>query len=241
MRARLPSDLMFPPPSDPNQPTDRRPAGRSGMPGPSGSSGTSERGPVAGADGSSFAPISLRPAVDVAVVQERLLQLGQTRSTAALAERAELLRLLGRLDEALVIAEETFRLALFTGDRADGVAARVRRAHVLHDLGRHERAASEAATARGTAATEDWHELEGAAAELEGWSMFELGRYEEARDALNAAHNAFRAAGAPAERTAALKSAIEESMRAFMTTKRTSVVDPQDAVRQAAARTELDR
>ncbi|KQO63662.1 hypothetical protein [Curtobacterium sp. Leaf261] len=197
--------------------------------------------PAAGAAGATFAPISLRPAVDVAVIQERLQQLGQTRSTTALAERAELLRLLGRLDEALVIAEETFRLALFTGDRADGVAARIRRAHVLHDLGRFERAATESATARGTASTEDWHELEGAAAELEGWSLFELGRYEEARAALSSAHDAFRAAGAPAERTAALKSAIEESMRAFLGRTRKQPVDPQDAVRAAAARTELDR
>ncbi|MFZ7087316.1 hypothetical protein [Curtobacterium sp. RRHDQ10] len=236
---------MFTPPSDPSRPSDQTTAGRSPVPtgpgSPAAPGAHAGPGAPAGSDGARFAPISLRPAVDVAVVQERLRELGQTRSTAALAERAELLRLLGRLDEALVIAEETFRLALFTGDRADGVAARVRRAHVLHDLGRHERAASEAATARGTASTEDWHELEGAAAELEGWSLFELGRYEEARTALSAAHDAFRAAGAPAERTAALKSAIEESMRAFMTTQRTTTTDPQDAVRQAAARTESDR
>lgn len=262
---------MFPPPSDPTDETSSRPDGdrdprarhaqpshvqpnhaqpsqpQLRQPGPAQPSHTQPgaqsgaQAPAAGATGATFAPISLRPAVDVAVVQERLQQLGQTRSTTALAERAELLRLLGRLDEALVISEETFRLALFTGDRADGVAARIRRAHVLHDLGRYERAATESATARGTASTEDWHELEGAAAELEGWSLFELGRYEEARAALSSAHDAFRAAGAPAERTAALKSAIEESMRAFLGRKQTRSIDPQDAVRAAAARTELDR
>ena len=147
--------------------------------------------------GSTFAPISLRPAVDADAVQQRLRDLGQSRSTEALAERAELLRLLGRLDESLVVAEEVFRLTMFTGERQDKVAARIRRAHVLHDLGRHERAATEAALARDTARTEEWPELEGAAAELEGWSLFELSRYDEARSALSRAYQAFRQAGAP--------------------------------------------
>ncbi|PZE77608.1 hypothetical protein DEI81_13565 [Curtobacterium sp. MCBD17_013] len=192
--------------------------------------------------GSTFAPISLRPAVDVALVQERLQRLGQNRSTAALAERAELLRLLGRLDEALTVAEEGFRLALFTGDRADGVSARIRRAHVLHDLGRFERAVTEASTARGTAAIEEWYELEGAAAELEGWSLYELNRYEEARAALNRAHDAFRAAGASPERTSALKAAVEEAMRAHLQNPSSSRrSDPADAVRAAAARRDLPR
>jgi tetratricopeptide (TPR) repeat protein len=189
--------------------------------------------------GSTFAPISLRPAVDVQVLQDRLRQLGQSRSTDALAERAELLRLLGRLDEALTVAEEVFRLTMFTGERQDKVAARVRRAHVLHDLGRYERAASEAAMARGTAATEEWPELEGAAAELEGWSLYELSRYEEARSVLSRAYDAFRAAGAPAERTEALRTAVEAAIRASMTMP-TAEPDPAEGARAAAVRTDAE-
>ncbi|MGN6406706.1 MAG: hypothetical protein ACTHMH_00050 [Curtobacterium sp.] len=164
--------------------------------------------------GSTFAPISLRPAVDAEAVQQRLRDLGQSRSTEALAERAELLRLLGRLDESLVVAEEVFRLTMFTGERSDKVSARIRRAHVLHDLGRYERAASESAMARDTARTEEWPELEGAAAELEGWSLFELSRFDEARAALSRAYQAFRQAGAPSERTEALRTAVEAALRA---------------------------
>jgi tetratricopeptide (TPR) repeat protein len=186
--------------------------------------------------GATFAPISLRPAVDVDAVHERLRGLGQTRSTDAMAERTELLRLLGRLDEALTMAEETFRLAMFTGDRADSVSARIRRAHVLHDLGRYERAASESAMARDTAAIEEWAELEGAAAELEGWSLYELARFEEARTALSRAYEAFRAAGAPHERTQALRDAIEASMRASLT--QPHAVADDDSVRRAAMRTD---
>jgi tetratricopeptide (TPR) repeat protein len=191
--------------------------------------------------GSTFAPISLRPAVDVQVVQDRLRDLGQSRSTDALAERAELLRLLGRLDEALTVAEEVFRLTMFTGERQDKVAARIRRAHVLHDLGRYERAATEASMARDTAATEEWPELEGAAAELEGWSLYELSRFEEARAVLSRAYDAFRAAGAPSERTEALRTAVEAALRASMTQPAaTPEVDRPRTAREVAVRTDAE-
>jgi len=190
--------------------------------------------------GSTFAPISLRPAVDADAIQERLRDLGQSRSTEALAERAELLRLLGRLDEALVVAEEVFRLTMFTGERSDKVAARIRRAHVLHDLGRYERAATESAMARDTARTEEWPELEGAAAELEGWSLFELSRYEEARSALSRAYQAFRQAGAPSERTEALRTAVEAALRASVAQPAAEADKPRTAREVAARRAEDD-
>ena len=189
--------------------------------------------------GSTFAPISLRPAVDVQAVQDRLRDLGQSRSTDALAERAELLRLLGRLDESLVIAEEVFRLTMFTGERSDKVAARIRRAHVLHDLGRYERAATESALARDTARTEEWPELEGAAAELEGWSLFELSRFDEARSALSRAYQAFRQAGAPSERTEALRTAVEAALRASVA-QPTKDDDRPRTAREIAARRSTD-
>jgi tetratricopeptide (TPR) repeat protein len=190
--------------------------------------------------GSTFAPISLRPAVDVDAVHQRLRDLGQSRSTEALAERAELLRLLGRLDESLVVAEEVFRLAMFTGERQDKVAARIRRAHILHDLGRHDRAATEAALARDTAATEEWPELEGAAAEIEGWSLFENDRFDEARAALSRAYQAFRQAGAPSERTDALRTAVEAAMRASITHPAAPGDKPRTAREVAARRAEDD-
>ncbi len=225
-RARLPSVPMCAAPIDP---TDPRPDTRSDRTG-------SEQAHDPG-----FAPISLRPAIDVAEVQEQLRALGQTRSTTAMAERTELLRLLGRLDEALTVAEETYRLVMFTGDRADLVAARVRRAHVLHDLGRYERAAAEAALARDTATIEEWSELEGAAAEIEGWSLYELARFAEARAALSRAYDAFRAAGAPQERTQALREAIDASMRASMTQPHAAPDERADPVRAAATRVDRPR
>ncbi|ARC55686.1 hypothetical protein AS850_01175 [Frondihabitans sp. 762G35] len=163
-----------------------------------------------------FDPVSLRPAIDASAIEHRLSELGASRSTAALGERADLLRMLGRLDEALAIAEEAFRLAHFTGDRADSTAARIRRAYVFKEQGRLERALNDLHTSRISAATEEWHELEAAAAELEGYTLYDLQRYEEARTALTDALAAYEKAGAPAERTNGLRVAIEGVMRAIL-------------------------
>lgn len=163
-----------------------------------------------------FDPVSLRTAVDVPAAEARLAALGQSRSTAALGERADLLRLLGRLDEALAIAEEAFRLAHFTGDRADSTAARIRRAHIFREQGKLDRALNDLHTSRITAATEEWRELEAAAAELEGYTLYDLGRNEEARETLAKALEAYEASGAPRDRTNGLRVAIEGVMRAYL-------------------------
>jgi tetratricopeptide (TPR) repeat protein len=159
-------------------------------------------------------PISLRAAVDVRTAEARLASLGQSRSTSALGERADLLRTLGRLDEALAIAEEAFRLAHFTGDRADSTAARIRRAHVLREQGKLERALGDLHTSRITASTEEWRVLEATAAELEGYTLFDLGRYDESDDVLAVALRAYEQAGAARDRLEALRSVIEGLMRA---------------------------
>jgi len=159
-------------------------------------------------------PISLRGAVDVRAAEARLAALGQSRSTSALGERADLLRTLGRLDEALAIAEEAFRLAHFTGDRADSTAARIRRAHVLREQGKLERALGDLHTSRITASTEEWRELEATAAELEGYTLFDLGRIDESSEALDAALTAYAQAGVARDRLEALRSVVDELMRA---------------------------
>lgn len=171
--------------------------------------GTPQRTPAPVATGPSFVPVTLRPAVDVEAAEARLAALGQSRSTTALGERADLLRTLGRLDEALAIAEEAFRLAHFTGDRADSTAARIRRAHVLREQGKLERALADLHTSRITASTEEWRELEAAAAELQGYTLHDLGRTDEARVALADALEAYVAAGVPRQQTEGLRYAIE--------------------------------
>ncbi|WP_209559280.1 tetratricopeptide repeat protein [Frigoribacterium sp. PvP032] len=181
---------------------------RSVPPGSDAPSGRTSR-PVPGVE-----PISLRAAVDVRTAEARLAALGQSRSTSALGERADLLRTLGRLDEALAIAEEAFRLAHFTGDRADSTAARIRRAHVLREQGKLERALGDLHTSRITASTEEWRVLEATAAELEGYTLFDLGRHDESDEVLAVALTAYEQAGAARDRLDALRTVIDGLMRA---------------------------
>ena len=191
------------PPSGSAPGSDRRPSTQPDRGAPSAPA------PRQGHSAHGFDPVSLRTAVDVPSAEARLAALGQSRSTSALGERADLLRTLGRLDEALAIAEEAFRLAHFTGDRADSTAARIRRAHVFREQGKLERALNDLHTSRITASTEEWRELEAAAAELEGYTLFDLGRHDEARDVLSQALLAYEATGAPRDRIDELRSAID--------------------------------
>ena len=64
------------------------------------------------------------------------------RSLSALNEKAVLLRLLDRLDEAYQVANEAVRQARFTGDREQLLGARVRRAQVLQYQGKADEAKS---------------------------------------------------------------------------------------------------
>ena len=114
---------------------------------------------------------TLREQVDRAAVESRLAELGSGRSTAALGEKAELLRLLGRYGEALVAAEHAFRLAHFSGDREQLTAARLRRARVFQYQGELDRALAEMTAVRATATLEEWASLEGSAAYSAGCAL----------------------------------------------------------------------
>ena len=131
-----------------------------------------------------YDPETLRELVDAPAAEARLRELGANRSTAALGEKSVLLRLLGRLDEALVAAEQAFRLEHFSGDREQLTRARLRRAEVFHYQGSSERALAEMSASRATAALEGWQLLEASAAQHEGQVLFELGRFEEAQNAI---------------------------------------------------------
>ncbi len=145
--------------------------------------------------------------------QTRLDELGTARSTAAIAERAELLRVLGRLDEALAVAEESYRLAYFTGDRERVTEARLRRARVLRDKGSIDRALSEVKACRQTARTEAWGELEASALYQQANMLVESNRLDEARDTVSELIELRMAQHAPPEHLASLNRALEVILR----------------------------
>ncbi|MBC7763894.1 MAG: hypothetical protein H7201_19320 [Candidatus Saccharibacteria bacterium] len=160
-----------------------------------------------------YDPETLREVVDRAAAELRLQELGNGRSTAALGEKAELLRLLGRNGEALVAAEQAFRLAHFGGDREQLTTARLRRARVFQYQGELDRALAEMIAVRATAALEEWASLEGSAAYSGGTVLFDLGRFAEARVAFTAALDIRSGSGAPADEVESVRFALETATR----------------------------
>lgn len=152
---------------------------------------------------------TFREQTDEKAARARLEELGTARSTDAVAERAELLRVLGRLDEALATAEESYRLAFFTGDRETVTEARLRRARVLHDQGSLERAITEVKACRQSARTEGWGELESTALFQQASLSVDLGRLEDAKTALVELIELRTAQRAPHEQLQSLNSALE--------------------------------
>jgi tetratricopeptide (TPR) repeat protein len=97
-----------------------------------------------------------------------------------LNEKTVLLRLLGRLDEAMVIANEAMRQARFTGDREQLLGARVRRAQVLQYQGKLDEAITELSGCVDEARAHEWTALEAFAVQNRGKAHFDAEDYEDA-------------------------------------------------------------
>ncbi|WP_363319485.1 hypothetical protein [Leifsonia williamsii] len=98
-----------------------------------------------------------------------------------------LLRLLGRLDEALQIANEAVRQARFTGDREELLGARIRRAQVLQYQGKFDEAVVELTGCVDEAAGREWTALEAFAVQSRGKVYFDMKDYENALTDMKAA------------------------------------------------------
>lgn len=129
----------------------------------------------------------MRERVDLRAADERLDELGSLRSLSALNEKTVLLRLLGRLDEAMVIGNEAVRQARFTGDREQLLGARIRRAQVLQYQGKLDEAIVELTGCVDEARGREWTALEAFAVQNRGKSHFDLQEYESALSDMTAA------------------------------------------------------
>ena len=116
-----------------------------------------------------------------------------------------LLRLLGRLDEAIVIGNEAVRQARFTGDREQLLGARIRRAQVLQYQGKLDEAIVELTGCVDEARGREWTALEAFAIQNRGKVWFDIGDFENALADMTAAVFLREKLGAsPAEIQAAL-------------------------------------
>ncbi|SEA54558.1 hypothetical protein SAMN04515680_0688 [Leifsonia sp. 21MFCrub1.1] len=152
-----------------------------------------------------YDPTTLRERVDLRAAGERLEELGSLRSLSGLNEKTVLLRLLGRLDEAIEIGNEAVRQARFTGDREQLLGARIRRAQVLQYQGKTDEAIVELTSCVDEARGREWTALEAFAIQSRGKVSFDTGDYESALADMTAAVFLREKLGAsPAEIQAAL-------------------------------------
>ncbi len=124
--------------------------------------------------------VTLREKVDLRAAGERLAELGDMRNLQALSERAWLLKVTGRLDEALDVANQAVRLARFTGNRRDLLLPRILRTQVLQYLGRYDEAIYELTLCADDANTQNWPTLESVALQHRGRVLFDAGEYAAA-------------------------------------------------------------
>jgi tetratricopeptide (TPR) repeat protein len=139
---------------------------------------------------------TLRELVDLDECADRLAEIENQRSLPALLERVWLLKVLGRLDDALALADETVRQARMAGTRKDVLRARVLHATVLQYRGAHAAAEQELATCADEAEGQRWLSIAAFAHQHHGKNAYEAGDYETARESFKRSLFLRREAGA---------------------------------------------
>jgi tetratricopeptide (TPR) repeat protein len=127
-----------------------------------------------------YDPKTLRETIDAQAAEARFAELGTLRSLSALNEKVELLRLLGRNDEAWDVANEALRQARFSGDRETALAARIRRAQVQQYQGKLQPALTDLTICVEEARGHEWGALEAAALHNRGKVLFDQHEYADA-------------------------------------------------------------
>lgn len=156
---------------------------------------------------------TLREQVDRVECAERLVEIEHQRSLPALLERVWLLKVLGELDDALALADETVRVARMAGTRKDVVRSRVLHATVLQYRGAHAAADQELATCAAEAEGQKWTGVAAFAHQHLGRNAFEAGDFERARESFKQTLFLRREAGAADSELETVLLAIESAER----------------------------
>ncbi len=160
-----------------------------------------------------YDPQTLREIVDVAHCRERLAELGDQRSLAALLERVWLLKVTGNLDDALAISEQSVRVARMGGPRKDLLRARVLHATVLQFRGAFAAATQELTTCAEEAEGQGWSALAAFAYQHRGKVYYDAADYVNARADFKRALFLRQEAGAPEDQLESTLIAIEAAER----------------------------
>ncbi|WP_345801496.1 hypothetical protein AAIB33_18885 [Microbacterium sp. AZCO] len=129
-----------------------------------------------------YDPDTLRERIDPRQCQERLDEIGEQRSLAALLERVWLLKVLDRLDDSLVLSEQSVRLARMAGTRKDLLRARILHASVMQQRGAYAAAEQELTTCAEEAEGQGWNAIAAFALQHRGKVRYDAEEYETARE-----------------------------------------------------------
>jgi tetratricopeptide (TPR) repeat protein len=130
---------------------------------------------------------TLRDRFDEIAAQARLDELAAARSTDALIEKTHLLRIAGRTEEARQTAAEALREARHQPDRGPLARAKVARAGLFADEGKHEFALHELSDALAEAEASEWFDVVADARRQRALIHAALGEFAAAREDLNEA------------------------------------------------------
>ncbi|WP_137844112.1 hypothetical protein [Microbacterium sp. 2FI] len=128
-----------------------------------------------------YDPDTLREQVDPRQCKERLDEIGEQRSLPALLERVWLLKVLGRPDDAMVLSEQSVRVARMAGTRKDLLRARILHASVVQVRGSYAAADQELTTCAEEAEGQGWAAIAAFAYQHRGKTHYEAEDYESAR------------------------------------------------------------
>lgn len=160
-----------------------------------------------------YDPQTLREIVDVQHCRERLAELGDQRSLQALLERVWLLKVVDKLDDALVVSEQSVRVARMGGPRKDLLRARVLHATVLQFRGAYAAATQELTTCAEEAEGQGWSALAAFAYQHRGKVFYDAEDYVNARADFKRALFLRQEAGAPEDELESTLIAIEAAER----------------------------
>nr|WP_197978692.1 MULTISPECIES: tetratricopeptide repeat protein [unclassified Microbacterium] len=128
-----------------------------------------------------YDPDTLREVTDSRECAERLGEIGSQRSLHALLERVWLLKVLDRFDEALVISDQSVRVARMAGTRRDLLRARILHATILQCRGAFAAAEQELTMCADEAEGQGWASIAAFALQHRGKVHYDEGDYDAAR------------------------------------------------------------
>ena len=128
-----------------------------------------------------YDPETLREIVDARQCRERLDEIGEQRSLPALLERVWLLKVLDRLEDSLVLSEESVRVARMAGTRKDLLRARILHASVQQFRGAFAAAEQELTACAEEAEGQAWPAIAAFAYQHRGKVHYDAGDFDLAR------------------------------------------------------------